>query len=271
MKSTFEVDVAVCTYNSERYLRECLGSIKRFVPFKRLIIVDHYSIDKTVQIAKEYGAEVFYEDRGLGYARQIAIEQSDSPFLLFVDSDVVFFDDKWFDESVKIFLNEHNVGAIGIDTPVKLPEWRMKYVKYWWKKIPKLRKLIFHNVYFLRRKAVEGIRIPDYLGAYEHTYIKKYIEDRGWRVKVIWGNGMHYYDFPDYKGAWLGAGARVFGEVKVENLPYILMRKVLTAPLKAIPPALAYKDANIIVQNTKYWLRFLKGWLKYNEYIILKR
>ena len=126
-------------------------------------------------------------------------------------------------------------------------------------------------MYFLRRKAVEGIRIPDCLGAYEHTYIKKYIEDRGWKVQVIWGNGMHYYDFPDYKGAWLGAGARVFGEVKVENLPYILMRKVLTAPLKAIPPALAYKDANIIVQNTKYWLRFLKGWLKYNEYIILKR
>jgi len=33
---------------------------------------------------------------------------------------------KWFNKSINIFLNEPDVGAIGIDTPVKLPDWRMK-------------------------------------------------------------------------------------------------------------------------------------------------
>ncbi|MEM2027501.1 MAG: glycosyltransferase family 2 protein [Candidatus Bathyarchaeia archaeon] len=235
------------------------------------MVVDHYSTDRSVLIAKEYGAEIFYEDKGLGYARQVAIRASESPFILFVDSDIVFYDGEWFNKSINIFLNEPDVGAIGIDTPVKLPDWRMKYVNYWWSKAPWTRKAYFHNAYFLRREAINGIRMPDYLGAYEHIYIKRYIESRGWKIRVIWGNGIHYYDFPDYKGAWLGAGARVFGEVKVENLPQMLIRKVLAAPLKAIPPAIAYNDPTIVIQNTKYWFLFLKGWLKHDKYIVLKR
>ncbi|MEM1674322.1 MAG: hypothetical protein QXN24_05800 [Candidatus Bathyarchaeia archaeon] len=57
----------------------------------------------------------------------------------------------------------------------------------------------------------------------------------------------------------------------MENLPQILIRKVLVAPLKAIPPAIAYNDPTIIIQNTKYWFLFLKGWLKHDKYIVLKR
>lgn len=267
-----DVDVAVCTYNSEKYLDRCLKSIRRHIPFKRLIVVDHYSTDRTIDIAKNHGAEIYFENVGVGYARQLAIDRSNAEFILFVDSDVVFYDGVWFKKCVKLFKNEKlRIGAIGIDTFVKYPNWRMKYNEFWWKNIPQFKKAYFHNVYFLRRKAIEGIKIPDYLGAFEHIYIKTYVEKRGWKVYVVHGNGVHYYDFPDWKGAWIGAGERSFGYTKVKHLPFILIRKVFTAPLKAIPPAITYNDPSIIIHNSKYWFRYLKGWLKPNDYIFLER
>lgn len=160
----FKVDVAVCTYQSEKYLDQCLMSIKKNVPFHKLIVVDHYSTDRTIEIAKKHNVEIYFENVSLGYARQIAIEHSNAPFILFVDSDVVFYDDEWFRASVMLFNDEQRkVGAIGVEVPARLPPWRQKYVDFWWKTIPQIRRPSFSNVYFLRRKAIEGIKIPNQL------------------------------------------------------------------------------------------------------------
>lgn len=197
---------------------------------------------------------------------------SNAPFILFVDSDVIFYDDEWFKASEELFNDEQRkVGAIGIETPARLPSWRQKYVDFWWKTVPQIRTPSFSNVYFLRRKAIEGIKIPNQLRAYEHVFIRKYVEQKGWKVYVIQANGLHYYDYPDWKGAWLGAGSRVFGDEKIRDLPRMLVRRILTACFKAIPPALAYNDPSIIFHNTLYWFRYLKGWLKPKDYITLKR
>jgi glycosyltransferase involved in cell wall biosynthesis len=37
------VNVAVCTYQNERFLDRCLTDIEQTVPINRLIIVNHYS------------------------------------------------------------------------------------------------------------------------------------------------------------------------------------------------------------------------------------
>jgi glycosyltransferase involved in cell wall biosynthesis len=267
-----KVDVAVCTYQSEKYLDECLTSIENMVPFNKLIVVDHYSTDKTVEIAKKHKAEIYFENVSIGYARQVAIEHSKAPFILFVDSDVVFYDDNWFKSAIGLFKDEKKkVGAIGIEIPARLPPWRRKYVDFWWKTVPQIRTPSFSNVYFLRRQAIKGIKIPDCLGAYEHVFIRSYVAKKGWKIYVIQGNGLHYYDYPDWKGAWLGAGSRVFGDEKVKDLPKMLIRRVLTACLKAVPPAIAHNDPSIILHNTLYWFRYLKGWLKPDKYIMLKR
>ncbi len=52
------IDVTVCTYNSEKYLKQCLASIKRNVPVKTLWIVDNCSSDRTVKIAESFGANI---------------------------------------------------------------------------------------------------------------------------------------------------------------------------------------------------------------------
>lgn len=86
---------------------------------------------------------------------------------------------------------------------------------------------------------------------------------------VIKVNGMHYYDFPDKKGAWLGAGHRCFEGIK--PLPKLLIRRIMTAPLKAIPPAVYYGDPEIILENTRYWIKYLKGWLRPEKYVKMRR
>lgn len=266
-----EVDVAVCTYQSEKYLDECLASIVKYVPFNRLMVVDRYSTDRTAEIAKKHHAEIYFENVGLGHARQVAIRHSKTPLLLFVDSDVAFHDDKWFHEAVSLLTGKDKVGAVGVWTPTRLPPWRQKYVDYWWKNVPAVKAFGFSNVYFLLRKAIEGIKIPNQLGAYEQVYIRRYVQKLGYKVVVIEGNGIHYYELPDDKGAWLGAGSRVYGDERVQHLPKMLIRRILSAPLKAIPPAVAYRDPKIVLGNTRYWLKYLKGWLQPSKYIVLKR
>ena len=263
-----KVDVAVCTYQSGKYLEQCLSSIEKTVPVNEFIIVDHYSTDNTLEIARRHNARIFFENVGLGYARQIAIEHVKTPIFLFVDSDVVFYQQDWFYKAVSLF-KEADVGGVGIWTPSRLPLWRRRYADYWWKHFPAIRKYGFVNAYLILKKAIEGIKIPSHLGAYEHVYIKQYIQNRGYKVKVIPVGGMHFYDFPDDKASWLGAGARVFEGVR--TLPKFLFRHVLTAPLKAVPPSLAYKDPTIILRNTEYWIKYLKGWLYPHKYINMKR
>lgn len=264
-----KIDVAVCTYQSEKYLEQCLTSIEETVPINRLIIVDHYSTDRTIEIAKKHNAVIYFENVGLGHSRQIAIEHSETPILLFVDSDVVFYEHNWFERAVSLLSEEDRVGAVAVWTPPRLPQWRQKYVDFWWRNVPAVKGYGFSNVYLLLRKAIENIRIPNELGAYEQVYIRTYLKKRGWTWKAIPARGIHYYDFSDEKGAWLGAGNRVFYGIRM--LPYFMMRRVVTAPLKGVPPALVYNDPMIIMRNAGYWINYLKGWLHPERYIVMKR
>lgn len=264
-----KIDVAVCTYQSERYLEECLTSVEKAVPINKLIVVDHYSTDNTINIAKRHNATILLENVGVGYARQIAIDHVSTPVFLFVDSDVVFHSYDWFSTALSLIDGERKIGAVGIYVPPRLPPLRKKYVDFWWKTVPAIKKYGFVNAYLILKKAVEGIKIPASLGSYEHIYIKFYIQNHGWTTTTIRVNGIHYYDYPDKKGAWLGAGNRLFSGVS--HLPRLLARRVLTAPLKAIPPAIATRDPQIVLWNTRYWLGYLKGWLHPLEHAMMKR
>ena len=269
MKTGVKIDVIVPTYQSERYLDACLSSIRRTVPVNNLIVIDHYSTDRTIEIAKKHGAKIYFENIGLAYARQLGIELASTPIFLMVDSDVVFFEENWFERAYRVMEEDPRVGALGLWTPSRYPDWRQKYINFWWRTVPASRKLGFVNAYMIRKKAVEGIKIPRFLNAHEHYYIKLYIKRRGYKIKVIPVKGMHYYDHAEGKAAWLGAGNRVlFG---VDPVFKLLLYKIFPAPLKAFFPALAYRDPMIIVKNTRHWLDFLRGWLKPMEHIQLKR
>ena len=82
-------DVAVICYNEKFTIRRCLTTVQAFTDYERLIIVDDESTDGTTEVAEMF-ADVLVSSgaHNLGISRQLALEASDQPVLLFVDADV---------------------------------------------------------------------------------------------------------------------------------------------------------------------------------------
>lgn len=81
-----KISAVVLTLNEEKNIRNCLECIKWV---DEIIIVDSYSEDETVTIAREYTSKIFMYER-MGYAdpaRQFALEKATNEWILVVDAD----------------------------------------------------------------------------------------------------------------------------------------------------------------------------------------
>ena len=93
-----KVTLGVCVKNSEATIKKAMESIiNQDFPHElmELIVVDGYSQDKTLSIIKEYLSKVnikrkiFHENRGLGPARQIVVENASGDYIMWVDGDLM--------------------------------------------------------------------------------------------------------------------------------------------------------------------------------------
>jgi glycosyltransferase involved in cell wall biosynthesis len=100
MKS--KVTIGVCVKNGASTIREAIESIIN-QDFPResmeLVVVDGYSKDKTLSIIEdslkntEIKSKIFYENKGLGYARQMVIDNAEGNYVVWVDGDMVISED----------------------------------------------------------------------------------------------------------------------------------------------------------------------------------
>ena len=183
-----DVDVIMLTRNSERLLRKCLASVYDNVPVRKLIVVDGYSTDRTLEIVEEfhgkYGNVVVIRDKGTrGSARQRALREVNADWFMFVDSDVILCDD-WFAKAKKLI--KDNVGAVwGMEI------WSVLRNSRFLKLFARITLKIFqsrggtHDL-LVRSKALEGISIPFHLHTYEDSYIKSYIKKKGCAVVAVY-------------------------------------------------------------------------------------
>lgn len=105
------VDVIVRTKNSGPTLRECLQSATENLPVRKLIVIDNYSGDNTLEIASSFNAEIHRENTGLGFATRLGIETASSELIVFLDSDAVITDRKFLEKALML-LHDHTVGAV---------------------------------------------------------------------------------------------------------------------------------------------------------------
>jgi glycosyltransferase involved in cell wall biosynthesis len=100
MKPT--VTIGICEKNCEKYIRETIDSIiEQDFPneLMEIIVVDGNSSDKTLSIVRnELGksnikTRIFFENDGLGMARQIALDKARGEYLLWVDGDMIISQD----------------------------------------------------------------------------------------------------------------------------------------------------------------------------------
>lgn len=85
MYTKIPVSVTIITKNEERDLARALESVKDFA---EIIIVDSFSTDKTLDIAKTYNAQIFqHEWPGFAKQKQRAIDYASLPWVLILDAD----------------------------------------------------------------------------------------------------------------------------------------------------------------------------------------
>jgi glycosyltransferase involved in cell wall biosynthesis len=178
------VDVVLLTKDSERKLQECLQSVYANVPVGQLIAVDGYSKDRTIEIlgkfAEKYGNVQIILDRGTrATARQKGIQQVQTDWFLFVDSDVVLCKD-WYQKAQKYI--QPDVGAVWgteVWSTIKNPK-TLKLFLTVTRKIFEVRGGTHDTL--IRTELLKDIAIPPDLHVFEDAYIKDWIEKKGYRV-----------------------------------------------------------------------------------------
>jgi glycosyltransferase involved in cell wall biosynthesis len=106
MESNPLVSVTIPTYNSDKTLTKCLESIRNQT-YKNVevIVVDNYSKDKTVEIAKKYSAKIIEKKCNKPEARNIGILSSKGDYILLLDSDMML-EKEVVEKGVAKFYNE---------------------------------------------------------------------------------------------------------------------------------------------------------------------
>ena len=81
------ISLCMIVKDEEKNIRRCLESVKDFVD--EIILVDTGSTDKTVEIAKEYGAKIYFHKWANDFsdARNASLEKATKNWILFLDAD----------------------------------------------------------------------------------------------------------------------------------------------------------------------------------------
>ena len=186
-----KVDVIIRTFDSESTIGNCLKSVTDYVPANRILIIDHYSKDHTLDIAKRYSCEVFLENEGLGKATTLGIENTTTDMILFVDSDITVKRSDFVKIASELMKNE-NVGAvvgmsIGHKFSYGLP----------------LGMTLF------KRAIIEKVNIPGYVMSRETYVIQKFFREKGLKVKYVPASNVHNPEsrknknWPEWQGSWV--------------------------------------------------------------------
>lgn len=104
------ISLSMIVKNEEKYLRECLESVKDLVD--EIVIVDTGSTDKTLEIANQYGSKIFHFHwvNDFSEARNYALSKSTGDWILYLDADERLSNDSKIKLKEKILSNE-NLGV----------------------------------------------------------------------------------------------------------------------------------------------------------------
>ncbi len=230
------VDVLMATFNSARDLRECLEAVRSFVPVHRLIVVDRHSTDATAEIARGFGAELYEEEVGLGYARSRAFALAETPYVLVVDSDVILRRPDFYARAVEE-LTRPGTGAV-VGTPRGHP----------------FRYGLPFGLTLLRREWAASIPVPDGAQGFETYYFRRAIRSSGLRVRYV-PEAMEHRSV--YRGRhwpeWQGAQMRIAAGFSPYELAYALAVTLLIHMNSRRPRNLLYTPV--------FYLKLLRGFL----------
>ncbi|MDV3278436.1 MAG: glycosyltransferase [Nitrososphaerales archaeon] len=268
--ATAQIDVFIPTYNSAAHLQDCISSVRRALPARRVVLLDHDSTDGTLKIAEREDCEVVREDKGLGYARQLAIDLAETEVFAMVESDLVYSQFGWYEDALKLM--QGMVGAVVVYVPRSASEERGRYAEFWSRRTPlgERRHGFSAGSTLFRKEAVEGVHLPPFLNAYEDIYIMRQMRRRGWTYKTLEVAGTHHSDIQSSKKArWYGANARLLYSVDPGDVT--LVRRQLALPLMGLVAAIGSRSPSVFAWSLSFSANFLLGWSDPKRFSRLKR
>ena len=189
------VDVVIITKNSERLLNACLKSVYENVPVKRLIVVDAFSTDNTLKIFdefdKKYGnVKIINETGSRGKARDRGIQEAETEWFMFVDSDAILCKD-WFKKASRHIQKDAGaIWGVSIEGDVK-NKFMLKILRWMATRTFSIRGCC--KDILIRYDAVKDIQIPSELHTLEDAYIKEWIIAKNYKVVVSYGAYCRHY------------------------------------------------------------------------------
>jgi len=107
-----KISAVINTYNEEKNIGRCLDSVKDFAD--EIVVVDMYSSDKTLEIAKKYGAKIYHHEytRYVEPARNFAISKASDDWIFLIDADEELTPQ--LAKSLKIVAENDGVGYVEI-------------------------------------------------------------------------------------------------------------------------------------------------------------
>lgn len=118
------ISISIPTYNEERFIDSCLKSIfNQDYPKEKIqvIIIDNYSTDNTLLLAKKYPVEIIQDKtKDAQYLKMLGLKKSKGEYFIFMDADSRLTHKSWF----RIMLEPHvDPQIVGVFTDI-IPDKR---------------------------------------------------------------------------------------------------------------------------------------------------
>ena len=107
------ISIIIPTLNEEKHIGNCLSLLKKQMKQNdEIIVIDSYSKDNTVKIAKSYGVKIIQQPKkGIGLAKTSGAAIAKNDILVFLDADCSPSDD--FIQRIKRHFEDEKVIAVG--------------------------------------------------------------------------------------------------------------------------------------------------------------
>jgi len=235
----------VCTYNSANTLDRCLSSIRSVGPVSRVLVVDHHSKDDTVKIARKFSAEIFSETKGLGFARQLCFDLTNSEYIVFVDGDVEIVKKDFFNIALQTLSRKEYGAVVGMALG-----HRFRYG------LPA-------SLLILRKNDFLGKIVPDYIDARETFFIQRRLDKRKLRTFYVYDSMIHRSQFRKFKPEWEGANTRILPDSNKKEL-FLALKVIILLSLNS-------RNLKNILYIPIFYLKFLHGYAKPAAWLRMNR
>jgi len=176
------IDVTVATKNSARTLDKCLESIRANIPVRLLVVVDADSRDRTLAIAKKYGACVVSEQGPLGKVRYVQAQECLTEWIAYIDSDVYVYKSWW--SEVSRYIEDQQVGMVlgFADAPITTFPIYEVYLKHIARKYG---AAAFSNTLVRRESVLSCKELLKNIHAGEDTILARHLKKQKMRLVTI--------------------------------------------------------------------------------------